>query len=196
MSSDNIDFFLAHELKNIMTIIQGYIELGDSLKALKAVSRAENLINSILKMAKLEGSIEESFSVVDLQEVIFGCKNHFRLLYPDAKLEIKSESFSVKGDFFLLEAVVMNLLDNAVKHAKGLITLELKKSKLIVSDEGNGIPEESLDTIFKEFYRIGGSGSGIGLYFVKKVLEKHGATIRAVNRVKGASFEIYFNERL
>jgi signal transduction histidine kinase len=104
-----------------------------------------------------------------------------------------------------LDQVLGNLLENAVRHGEGTVTIEVEPAKaeaasgrvregtaLTVSDQGPGIPEESIPRVFTRFWR--GSkrgGTGLGLYIVKGIVEAHGGTIR-VDRgpAGGASFRL------
>ncbi|MEZ0067536.1 PAS domain S-box-containing protein [Streptacidiphilus sp. MAP12-20] len=102
-----------------------------------------------------------------------------------------------------LDQVLGNLLENAVRHGEGTVTIEVEPAKaeaasgrvregtaVTVSDQGPGIPEESIPRVFTRFWR--GSkrgGTGLGLYIVKGIVEAHGGTIRVDRGPSGgASF--------
>ncbi len=89
-----------------------------------------------------------------------------------------------------VDQVLSNLLENAVRHGEGTVTIDVTASaspreegeetgtSVTVSDEGPGIPEESMNRVFTRFWR--GSkrgGTGLGLYIVKGIVEAHGGTI-------------------
>ena len=102
-----------------------------------------------------------------------------------------------------IDQVLGNLLENAVRHGDGTVTIEIAPSSapregrttgtaVTVSDEGPGIPEESMSRVFTRFWR--GSkrgGTGLGLYIVKGIVEAHGGSI-AVGRAPGGGAEFRF----
>ncbi len=103
-----------------------------------------------------------------------------------------------------VDQVLGNLLENAVRHGEGTVTIEVAPARprragatrhgtaVTVSDEGPGIPEESMSRVFTRFWR--GSkrgGTGLGLYIVKGIVEAHGGTI-TVGRAPGGGAEFRF----
>ncbi|GAA4874193.1 sensor histidine kinase [Kitasatospora terrestris] len=113
-----------------------------------------------------------------------------------------------------VDQVLANLLENAVRHGEGTVTIEIAPAKEVVeaagwepagtpprvlegtavtvSDEGSGIPEESMPRVFTRFWR--GSkrgGTGLGLYIVKGIVEAHGGTIR-ISRAPGGGAQFRF----
>jgi signal transduction histidine kinase len=119
-------------------------------------------------------------------------------------LRIEQPLPAVWADPDKVDQVLSNLLENAVRHGEGTVTIdvtpsaspregengEITAASVTVSDEGPGIPEESMNRVFTRFWR--GSkrgGTGLGLYIVKGIVEAHGGTI-TVGRapVGGAEF--------
>jgi len=102
-----------------------------------------------------------------------------------------------------VDQILGNLLENAVRHGEGTVTIDIGTSssspergwtgtEVTVSDEGPGIPEESMSRVFTRFWR--GSkrgGTGLGLYIVKGIVEAHGGSIR-VGRAPGGGAEFRF----
>ncbi|MET8679726.1 ATP-binding protein [Streptomyces sp. NPDC004647] len=99
-----------------------------------------------------------------------------------------------------VDQVLANLLENAVRHGEGRVTIEVapaptrtaEGTAVTVSDEGPGIPEESMSRVFTRFWR--GSkrgGTGLGLYIVKGIVEAHGGTIE-VGRASGGGAQFRF----
>jgi two-component system phosphate regulon sensor histidine kinase PhoR len=96
----------------------------------------------------------------------------------------------IKLDAFHFENAIGNIFDNAIKYGGNTIEAELTSNKnsiiLTISDDGNGIPKNQKDKIFEQFYRIptGNThtikGFGIGLYYTKNIIEKHGGSIQVI----------------
>jgi signal transduction histidine kinase len=102
-----------------------------------------------------------------------------------------------------MRAVIQNLLENAIKYSPEAALIELKvemlpgKTRLTISDTGFGIPNAEKSAIFEKFYRIGNeetrqsTGTGLGLYIVKQVVEAHDGNITVTdNRPSGTVFTI------
>lgn len=126
----------------------------------------------------------------------------------DIKIDWHSKipSCKAKVDGFWFRQLLANLIMNAINHSeKGVIEIhtdivkkdEVEHFRLTVSDEGCGIPEDELETIFKPLERGSHSlqknihGSGVGLAIAREVVEAHGGSILARNNEKGgATFEV------
>ena len=117
----------------------------------------------------------------------------------------------ITGDRSQLRRLVSNLLDNALEHTErgGSVSVELGRSedvlRLIVADDGRGIPASDIPRIFERFYRADPSrsrrtgGAGLGLAIVKCVVECHGGRVTVESELgKGSSFvvELPSSERL
>ncbi|HEV8590570.1 MAG TPA: ATP-binding protein [Pyrinomonadaceae bacterium] len=110
-----------------------------------------------------------------------------------------AESFEVLGDEAELKTAFVNLLDNAVKYSgdEPKISIRAKRSTLnnkvdvFIKDNGVGIPANELKRVFKRFHRVAGpaasdaKGTGLGLFIVKSIIEKHGGRVRADSRGEG-----------
>lgn len=133
-------------------------------------------------------------SLFDVREIVQECLELVRRRYhlpPDAVATVESlppgERADVFGDLDEIRAAVSNLLDNAVKYSGPdvhvsveVIKPDSKRIAIRVKDRGVGIPRDQLKQIFKRFYRIPGSvamrvkGTGLGLFIVRSIVEKHG----------------------
>lgn len=140
-----------------------------------------------------------------LEELIDALLVKFRKHYPAQQVlvRIPEEFVSIPMDPVLIEQVLMNLLENAVFHAKGMthlwLEVELENSQAVfrVSDDGCGIPPERLPHLFTGFWDSkapadsGRSNMGIGLSVCSTIIEAHGSTIHACNRPEGGA-EFWF----
>lgn len=99
-----------------------------------------------------------------------------------------SGQLEVRGDAFLLQQAISNLLDNAIAFtpAGGTITFSNAAGKLVLEDSGPGIPAYAIDKIFERFYSLprpdtGKKSSGLGLNFVREIMSLHGGTVTLEN---------------
>ncbi|MEJ0081145.1 MAG: ATP-binding protein [Puia sp.] len=112
----------------------------------------------------------------------------------------------ISGDPLLIQILVNNLIDNAVKYSPpdSPITIHLKKTGdlgiLELIDEGSGIPKKEQKRIFQKFYRVGNEntriaqGTGLGLYLSRKIARDHRMRIEVSdNQPKGTIFTVRFN---
>ena len=93
-------------------------------------------------------------------------------------------------DVFHFENAIGNIIDNAVKYGGNIITVELDSTKnqcvILIKDNGNGIHKAQKDKVFEQFYRIptgnthNVKGFGIGLFYTKKIIEKHGGIVQII----------------
>ena len=145
---------------------------------------------------------------VNLSEYVEeGMKQTIRAFNPKQKVALDIQPnvfFSIDKTTF--PSIILNLFENAVKYSpeNSLIKIILKEQGngviLSVSDEGAGITDAEKQNIFKKFYRVGNEetrkakGTGLGLYIVKYLTEKHNGTVFVKNNTpKGTIFEIVFN---
>jgi len=101
----------------------------------------------------------------------------------------------VSMDMVLMTQVLVNLLDNALKYSPPESNIEFSARvdddsvAMEISDHGSGVPEEDLKRVFDKFYRIpvpeGAGGTGLGLAICKGIIEAHGGSILAENRIGG-----------
>jgi len=143
-------------------------------------------------------------TIIDVGELVNDCIALAQIRYnlePDALAytdSLDGQTAHVKGDADELRAAIMNLLDNAVKYSdKGIhLTVEVaavdeKKIAVRVGDNGVGLAPAQLNRIFKRFYRVPGrvmarvKGTGLGLFIVHSIIEKHGGKVFAESEGPG-----------
>jgi len=222
MASQQQNFMMAitHELKtpiavaklNLETLQKHKLEEGKQQKLIAATlqeaNRLNTLTNNILISSQLEGGDYKLLKEeLDLSSLAANCISEFRHRFPDRELIDHIEAdVDINGDTMLLQIMINNLLDNAIKYAipSSAIDCTLQKSGksifLKVADEGPGIADEEKKKIFDRFYRIGNEqvrrtkGTGLGLYLCKKIAADHHAGISVTNNYPaGSIFTVHFN---
>ncbi|MDD6174563.1 MAG: ATP-binding protein [Firmicutes bacterium] len=195
---------ISHELKTPMTSISGYAELIENglakeediplfaARIRKEAGRLIALINDIIELSQLdEGVSKKEFEPVALQETVQ--KILAALEIPAKKagvtLSFSGEEATVFANRSMMDELVMNLCDNAVRYNKpgGSVTVSTAPVNgdvvLTVRDTGIGIPEASQSRVFERFYRVDKSrskasgGTGLGLAIVKHIVELHSGKI-------------------
>ncbi len=211
---------ISHDLRTPLASLQGYLETL-SIKesklspeerrqylslALKHGQRLERLIGNLFELASLEARETrirwEQFSMSELvQDVV----QKFALEATQKKLHMETEipqsALHVWGEIGLIERVMENLIENAIKYTPqdGTVQLSLVPGPSHVatriSDTGRGIPEEELPRIFDRFYRVerhhpgAPEGTGLGLAIARRILQLHGSTITVESTAgSGTSF--------
>ena len=207
----------SHELRTPLAAILGAVETLEegpgrinaySLEILKRhAERLRAIVEDLLKLAELE---ERGYRL-ECEEVdpLGLVQNVVRILAPrvkekglEAKIEAPEGLPRLKADPFLLEQMLINLVDNAIKYTeKGGITISLaadgREAHLSVRDTGAGIPAEHLPRIFERFYVVDKSrsrkmgGTGLGLSIVKHIVQLHGGSISVTSEVgQGTTFTV------
>ncbi|SFC31993.1 His Kinase A (phospho-acceptor) domain-containing protein [Parapedobacter composti] len=177
--------------------------------SLKDIERLDDLVGNVLVATKME-SIRRDFPKenINLTELIQHVASRLQIHSCTSQI-IKTElepDVHIEGDRFALTNVVTNLIENAVKYSPPCAHVFVKLAKnngsivFSVADHGIGIQDDEKKRIFNKFYRVGNEdtrktkGTGLGLYIVKTVLEKHRAQIRVKdNTPSGSIFEVIFN---
>lgn len=171
--------------------------------------RLHKLVENMLLAARIDNSsFELHRENVNLSEYLEeGLKQTIQLFSPAQKIAMNIQpniTFSIDKTIF--PSIILNLFENAVKYSpsESMIKIILKEEGngvvLSVGDEGAGIPEEEKQNIFQKFYRVGSEeirktkGTGLGLYIVKYLVEKHNGIILVKNNSpKGSTFEVILN---
>jgi len=160
--------------------------------------RLKLMVNNILQLAQLKkGQLSMFLEPCDMHELITHICNSFSLLIKSNQGEINqylyAEHHHLRIDIMHIQNVIVNLIENGIKYSKehpkiAIKTENDKKNLLIsVSDNGIGIPKKSMKYIFHEFYRVSTGnvhnqkGQGLGLVYVKQIVDLHGGTISVVS---------------
>ncbi len=222
MQSQQQNFMMAitHELKtpisvaklNLETLQKYHLDEEKQKKlirmTLQETSRLDTLINNILVSSQLEGGgYVFSNEELDFSSLFKDCikqtksRYHERTFIEDIQPEIE-----IAGDPLLIQLMISNLLENAIKYSpkdKPIVCRLTKKANdviLNIIDEGIGVKDQEKPKIFDKFYRNGDEstrkkqGKGLGLYLCRKIAEDHNADITVTNNdVAGSNFAIHFH---
>jgi signal transduction histidine kinase len=212
---------ISHDLRTPLTSLHGYLE-ALSLKfdmlpqperrrylsiALGQSAKVGRLAQSLFELARLEhGQTQlapEAFSLADLLQDVF---EKFELAAQARRISLRAHIPSrlpdVYADLGMIERVLTNLLDNAIRHTPegGMIEVELvfrgEKVSVTISDTGPGIPAELRASLFQRPVNVGGAQrvGGLGLLIVQQILHLHGSAIALADRAdKGATFVFALN---
>lgn len=211
---------VSHELKTPMTSIGGFIDgildgtipPEDEKKYLRIVStevkRLSRMVVSMLNLSKIEaGEISINLSNYDIANQIFEILLSFEKRIDEGHINItgleKMGSVPALADKDLLQQVIYNLIDNAVKFTPENGTIDLfaendtEKTTVTIRNSGQGVSPEEISRIFERFYKVDKSrsydtkGTGLGLYIVKTIINMHDGEISAKS-VQGEYTEFRF----
>ena len=204
----------AHEIRNPIQSILGIAEIMLSNKNLdvghiddlikiiiRNAKKIKILTENILEAARIESNILslelEEFDLVELvKDLLKDLKNLIQNKNINIILKCKEDSILIVADKLRLNQVFLNIINNAIKVAQQegeiIVFLERQDDNTVlvrITDDGPGIPLNIKDKIFSKFVTGTKSGTGLGLYICKNIIEKHGGKIWADNnKNKGANF--------
>lgn len=214
---------VSHELKTPLTSIAGYAELIETgiakesdIKPFAGIIRKQalrlvNLSEDIIKLSQLDENDNEDivFTSVDLFETAKKCVEALSInaKAKNVSINLYGESIYIKSNPSLLEELIYNLCDNAIRYnhdggkVKVKVFSENERAVLTVSDTGIGIEEKYQERIFERFFRVDKSrskatgGTGLGLAIVKHIAQIHNAQIEVCSILdKGTDISIFFQK--
>ncbi|WP_411843452.1 two-component system histidine kinase PnpS [Salinicoccus sp. HZC-1] len=198
---------VSHELKTPVTSVRGFSETllsgevkdEDTTRQFLTIihdesQRLDRLIRDLLNLSKIERQeIPLNIETVDLTELIYETAVTLQGSAEQKQTELilpaEDNAIMLEGDRDRIRQVVLNLIGNGINYTSegGTVKVDLRENmheaQLIVSDNGIGIPEESLPRIFERFYRVDkarsrhSGGTGLGLAIVKHLIESHSGRI-------------------
>ena len=194
---------VSHELKTPLTAISGYAELIEAgmvdeekqkhfiQEIRKNAQRLLSLINDIIRLSELDRTDSQStFDKFDLNEIVLECMEALDVNAKNRQvtLEYTGEKCNICGSKEMLRELTDNLVQNAIRYNKpnGSVWVEVHggdQPRLVVKDNGIGIPADEQQRIFERFYRVDKSrskatgGTGLGLAIVKHIVEIHDAKL-------------------
>lgn len=186
---------LSHEFKNPIASVQGYAEtliddpdtdkkiqqrfLGKIMQNAKKIS---DMIDRLALSIKLENEdLKLKKTKFDLAELTQDVIMNLGKKYKDRQIHFSGQKYKLEADRTMIETVVINLIDNAMKYSQEDVTVSIMDNKLMVIDKGLGIPSSEIDKITSKFYRIEkntwDNSMGLGLAIVTYVLRLHDSTL-------------------
>ncbi|MBR5578350.1 MAG: two-component sensor histidine kinase [Lachnospiraceae bacterium] len=213
---------VSHELKTPLTAISGYAQLIENGMAgaeesryfageiEKNSKRLLNLINDIIRLSELDsGNLCITEEKVNLKEVALQCIQVLKMYASqnNVSIEFRGQDAYVWAERAMLEELIYNLCDNAIRYNREngsvevVVSYYFKKVVLTIEDTGIGIEEEYQERIFERFYRVDKSrskktgGTGLGLAIVKHIVSCMRAQLKLKSEVGvGTKIEIIFPE--
>ncbi len=216
---------VSHALRTPITLIQGFseamIDIADSPEQqenfartiFEEANRLKRLVEDLLELSRIDAGVisleKELFNINDVfQEMKAKFEGTLKARRIDLEWEVDGDAQEIWVDRFRFEQILINLIDNAIRHtAGGKIRLLSRKNEqgieIHVKDTGVGIAAEDLPNLFERFYRADKSrsresgGTGLGLSIVKNLVEAHGGTITVESKPgSGTDFIMVFPKRI
>jgi len=197
----------AHDLRNPLAIVSGYIgilrkSLGDQLgeKQLRYIEHIEEaakqmkaITTDFLSLDRIEELTHNVGQTVNLSELVQGVSANYRIQAEQKtqvfRVFLPEKPIVVRGFKMELQQAIANIVGNAIKYTpkSGNIQISLlrmdKTANFEVTDTGYGVPEDQQARLFQAFYRVKSEetqsidGTGLGLYIVKRIVERHGGQV-------------------
>ena len=206
---------LSHEFKNPIASIIGYAQtiqedsdmppiIRDKFLA-KISSNGDKISKMLDRLAmsvKLDnGDLDIKISEFELSKLSNEVATNLTSKYKDREIIVEVDETVVTSDKTMLELVLINLVDNALKYSRGDVSIVLRDNKIMVKDNGIGIKEEHLDKVTAKFYRVDknswDNSMGIGLAMVSYILKSLNSSLQIESKFgKGSVFSFSIAEML
>jgi two-component system OmpR family sensor kinase len=202
----------SHELRTPLTTIQGNAGLlahgppiAEPVRRAAAADIAEEtermsrLVDRLLTLARADSGLHLVLAPVDLRRVVVDVSRQAAAVHPERKFQVEVVDASVAGDEDALRQLLWILVDNALRHARSTISIDLELdsgwARLMIGDDGPGIAVEERERVFERFYRAdrsrAGHGAGLGLSIARWITDQHGGRIIAdESRAGGAGLYV------
>ena len=191
-------FKLNHELKNPLAVCNGYLEMfpeaskKDQDKYIEImqneIKRSLTIINDFSSLGKIKNIEVEEIDICYLLEEI---KDILEPLFKKnkAKIEIPDDEIYVEGDYNRLKQVFINLFKNSLESKRKedlVVSVKIKEDNndciISMKDNGNGMSKETLEKIYNDFFTTKETGTGIGIPYIKEIIELHHGTLTYKSR--------------
>lgn len=182
---------ISHEFKNPVAAIMGYTEtiredekINIAIrnkfldKILSNASKISSMIDRLALSIKLENNdLSISYSEFDIYNLCVDTANNLKAKYKERDITLNIEHFTIYADKTMIELVLINLADNALKYSEDNIEIKITDGILYVNDKGIGFNESEIEKITSKFYRIRtnswDNSMGLGLAIVSFILKLH-----------------------
>lgn len=182
---------ISHEFKNPVAAIMGYTEtiredeqINIAIrnkfldKILSNANKISSMIDRLALSVKLENNdLSISYSEFDIYNLCIDTANNLNAKYKERKIILNIEHFTINADKTMIELVLINLADNALKYSEDDIEIKMTDGILYVNDKGIGFNESEIEKITSKFYRIRtnswDNSMGLGLAIVSFILKLH-----------------------
>ena len=200
---------LAHEFRNPIASIMGYSQTLEDDKNIppqlqekflnkiyKNGIKIEELLKRLVLWNKFEsGNASLKLGEFDILSLAKEVKSSLDDRYQNREIIIKGEPYIITADDTLIEIVLKNLIENAIKYSDDEILVNIDKNKISVSDKGVGISSDEIDKITKKFYRSSkhswDNSMGLGLSIVTSILTLHKSKLE-IESVEGEGSVFWF----
>ena len=196
---------ISHDLKTPIATIKSYAEsIKDGIypydtleKSVDVIidnaNRLEQKVHSLLFLNRLDYMMDQARDTdktCDMKETVESVLLNLKMIRPEVSIDCDLEPVTFKGDEESWRVVVENILDNALRYAQSLITIELKDRELLISNDGPAISEDRMLKLFKPFEKGTKGKFGLGLSICHKVCQAYGYSIDAENQETMVVFRI------
>ena len=198
---------IAHEFRNPIASIMGYAQTLEEDKEIPPALqdkflnkiynngiKIEDLLSRLVLWNKFEsGEANMHTSQFDLFALTEDVKTALSEKYPQREIVIQGQNRQVEADRTLIEVVLKNLIENALKYSKEEVVVHIDPDQVSVVDKGAGISSSDISKVTKKFYRSGthswDNSMGLGLSIVKSILSLHGSELNIESEEnKGSTF--------
>jgi two-component system, OmpR family, phosphate regulon sensor histidine kinase PhoR len=198
---------ISHEFKNPIASIMGYAQTlleDDKIKPeirqkfLSKINANGEKISQMLDRLALSVKLENNdldlkFSNFDLYALCVEVIANLKSKYKEREITLSGEKTLVNADKTMIELVLINLIDNALKYSQEDVRVEIQADKIVVKDKGIGIKQEHLEQVTHKFYRVDkntwDNSMGIGLAMVSYILKAHHSSLEIDSEfTKGSTF--------
>jgi signal transduction histidine kinase len=198
----------SHELRTPLTTIQGNAGLlahgppiAEPARRAAAADIAEEtermgrLVDRFLTLARADSGLRLELAPVDLRRVVVDVGRQAAAVHPERKFEVEVVDARVAGDEDALRQLLWILVDNASRHARSTISIDLEVdsgwARLMVGDDGPGIAVEEFERFYRADRSRSGHGAGLGLSIARWITDQHGGRIIAdSSRAGGAGLYV------
>ena len=187
---------IAHELNTPITTLKFAIAQSSDTESKTLLERQIKRLENIVSSIHTYDSDDVLINKKEVENYFSEIKKTFDRIHFKISIDFRDNKTLSKNDF---QQMMNNLIDNSSKYGASQIDVSVKINQLIeieVSDNGIGIPKEEKNHIFEKYYRItrdenlNVNGLGVGLFLVKKIVEKYKGNIEVHSKIKGVSFKI------